>query len=188
MAIGRRRNPKSDKSQPLRAGASSPADTNAAPSAGDAPRNDATRRDSAPLTDVEPRTDGPRTTEAAGPAGAAGTAGSSSIIELRDVTKVYQGGHLALERISLNIDRGEFVFLVGPTGCGKSSLIKLLIRELRPTEGQVAVAGRVRVMGASRPEIRQRVADILPGCPAPSGGSRGGRRRLLAGRRRRCRR
>jgi cell division transport system ATP-binding protein len=64
------------------------------------------------------------------------------IVELRDVTKVYPGGHMALERVSLAVDRGEFVFLVGPTGCGKSTLIKLLIRELDPTEGTVAIAGR----------------------------------------------
>jgi cell division transport system ATP-binding protein len=64
------------------------------------------------------------------------------IIELNDVTKVYPGGHMALDRISLGIGRGEFVFLVGPTGCGKSTLIKMLIRELTATEGSVKIAGR----------------------------------------------
>jgi cell division transport system ATP-binding protein len=64
------------------------------------------------------------------------------IVALRDVSKVYPGGHMALERVSLAVERGEFVFLVGPTGCGKSTLIKLLIRELDPTEGTVAIAGR----------------------------------------------
>ena len=49
---------------------------------------------------------------------------------------------MALDRVSLAIDRGEFVFLVGPTGCGKSTLIKMLIRELEPTEGEVQIAGR----------------------------------------------
>ena len=68
--------------------------------------------------------------------------GGMPIIELRDVSKVYAGGHLALDRVSLAIDRGDFVFLVGPTGCGKSTLIKLLIRELLPTEGTVSIAGR----------------------------------------------
>src|SRR5919201_1228648 len=68
--------------------------------------------------------------------------GPAPIVELDDVTKVYPGGHLALERLSLEIGRGEFVFLVGPTGCGKSTLIKLLIRELEPTEGEVRIAGR----------------------------------------------
>ena len=64
------------------------------------------------------------------------------IVELRRATKVYPGGHVALERVSLRVDRGEFVFLVGPTGCGKSTLIKMLIRELEPTEGEVLIAGR----------------------------------------------
>src|SRR5689334_24880249 len=64
------------------------------------------------------------------------------IVELRRVTKVYPGGHVGLENVSLRVDRGEFVFLVGPTGCGKTTLIKTLIRELEPTEGEVLIAGR----------------------------------------------
>jgi cell division transport system ATP-binding protein len=68
--------------------------------------------------------------------------GGMPIIELKDVSKVYPGGHLALDRVSLAVDRGDFIFLVGPTGCGKSTLIKLLIRELLPTEGTVSIAGR----------------------------------------------
>jgi len=68
--------------------------------------------------------------------------GGMPIIELNDVSKVYPGGHLALDRVSLAVDRGDFIFLVGPTGCGKSTLIKLLIRELLPTEGTVSIAGR----------------------------------------------
>jgi cell division transport system ATP-binding protein len=68
--------------------------------------------------------------------------GGAPIIEMRDVSKVYPGGHLALDRVSLAINRGDFVFLVGPTGCGKSTLIKLLIRELEPTDGNVSIAGR----------------------------------------------
>ena len=68
--------------------------------------------------------------------------GAAPIVELRDVTKVYPGGHMALDRVSLAINRGEFAFLVGPTGCGKSTLIKMLIRELDATEGSVTIAGR----------------------------------------------
>src|SRR6202000_348162 len=64
------------------------------------------------------------------------------IIELEDVTKVYPGGHMALDRVSLSIGRGEFVFLVGPPGAGKSTLIKTLIRELEPTDGNIRIAGR----------------------------------------------
>jgi cell division transport system ATP-binding protein len=64
------------------------------------------------------------------------------IVELREATVVYPGGHVGLERVSLSIARGEFTFVVGPTGCGKSTLIKLLIRELQPAGGKVLIAGR----------------------------------------------
>jgi cell division transport system ATP-binding protein len=89
--------------------------------------------------------------------------GPAAIIELDDVTKVYPGGHLALERISLAIGRGEFVFLVGPTGCGKSTLIKLLIRELDPTEGDVRIAGRnIGTLPDSKiPYLRRNVGTVF---------------------------
>src|SRR5262245_12638551 len=56
--------------------------------------------------------------------------GGPPIIDIRDATVVYPGGHVALERVSASIDRGEFAFVVGPTGCGKSTLIKMLIRDV----------------------------------------------------------
>jgi cell division transport system ATP-binding protein len=85
------------------------------------------------------------------------------IVDLSDVTKVYPGGHLALERISMSIGRGEFVFLVGPTGCGKSTLIKLLIRELDPTEGEVRIAGRNigALPEAKIPYLRRNVGTVF---------------------------
>ena len=58
-------------------------------------------------------------------AGRGSPSGQPPIVELDDATVVYPGGHVALERVSLEIDRGEFAFVVGPTGCGKSTLIKL---------------------------------------------------------------
>ena len=89
--------------------------------------------------------------------------GGEPIVELRDVTKVYPGGHLALERVSLAIGRGEFVFLVGPTGCGKSTLIKLLIRELDPTEGSVRIAGREisELSDKKIPHLRRNVGTVF---------------------------
>jgi cell division transport system ATP-binding protein len=89
--------------------------------------------------------------------------GPTPIVELADVTKVYPGGHLALERISLAIGRGEFVFLVGPTGCGKSTLIKLLIRELDPTEGEVRIAGRnIGALSDTRiPQLRRNIGTVF---------------------------
>ena len=81
----------------------------------------------------------------------------------RDVTKVYPGGHMALDRVSLAIDRGEFVFLVGPTGCGKSTLIKMLIRELEPTEGSVSIAGRdIGALPEKKiPQLRRNIGTVF---------------------------
>ncbi len=85
------------------------------------------------------------------------------IIELREATQVYPGGHMALDRISLAIDSGEFVFLVGPTGCGKSTLIKLLIRELSATEGTVSIAGRnIGALAQKKiPQLRRNIGTVF---------------------------
>src|SRR5919106_6649196 len=85
------------------------------------------------------------------------------IVELRRVTKVYPGGHVGLEHVSLRVDRGEFVFLVGPTGCGKTTLIKTLIREIRPTEGEVLIAGRdiASLSDSKIPQLRRRIGTVF---------------------------
>ncbi|HEY1276714.1 MAG TPA: cell division ATP-binding protein FtsE [Thermoleophilaceae bacterium] len=67
---------------------------------------------------------------------------SVPVVEFKDVTKVYDGGAVGLEQASMSIGRGEFVFLVGPTGCGKSTCIRLLLKELEPTKGDLLIAGR----------------------------------------------
>jgi cell division transport system ATP-binding protein len=64
------------------------------------------------------------------------------VVELEDVTKIYEGGTVGLERVSARIGRGEFVFLVGATGCGKSTFIRLLLKEVEPSNGRVHIAGR----------------------------------------------
>ena len=64
------------------------------------------------------------------------------VVQVRDATVVYPGGNVGLDGASLAIDRGEFAFLVGPTGCGKSTFIRLLMREVEASRGEVLIAGR----------------------------------------------
>lgn len=64
------------------------------------------------------------------------------MIKLEHVSKAYSAGVPALNDASLNIEEGEFVFVVGNSGSGKSTLIKLLLKELEPTEGKITINGR----------------------------------------------
>ena len=64
------------------------------------------------------------------------------MIELKDVTKVYEGNVTGVEHINLQIEDGEFVFIVGESGSGKSTLLKLLMRELLPDEGSIFIDGK----------------------------------------------
>jgi cell division transport system ATP-binding protein len=64
------------------------------------------------------------------------------MIKTTKVTKEYKGAVRALDDITLDIEKGEFVFIVGPSGSGKSTFIKLLTKEEDPTQGKVYVAGK----------------------------------------------
>ena len=64
-----------------------------------------------------------------------------SVIEFRGVSKRYSSGDTGLDQATFSIDRGDFVFLVGSTGSGKSTVMRLLIKELEPTGGTIRVAG-----------------------------------------------
>ena len=62
-------------------------------------------------------------------------------IELNNVDKIYRNGVQAISDLNLKIKKGEFVFIIGQTACGKSTLIKMLYREEKPTKGNVMVGG-----------------------------------------------
>ena len=64
------------------------------------------------------------------------------MISLQHVTKVYKNSVLALEDVSVDVEKGEFVFVVGASGSGKSTLIRLLLKEEEATKGDVYVAGK----------------------------------------------
>ncbi len=64
------------------------------------------------------------------------------MIKLENVTKIYKGDIAALRDADVNIDKGEFVFLVGASGSGKSTFIRLLNKEEEPSQGRIYVAGK----------------------------------------------
>lgn len=64
-----------------------------------------------------------------------------NLIQIRNVKKTYKTGVTAIQDISLDIAKGEFVFVIGSTGCGKSTLIKMLYREEKPTSGTINIGG-----------------------------------------------
>jgi cell division transport system ATP-binding protein len=85
------------------------------------------------------------------------------VVEFREVSKVYDGGSVGLERATMKIGRGEFVFLVGPTGCGKSTCIRLLMKELEPTQGEIAIAGKTLndVPRSRVPYLRRNIGTVF---------------------------
>lgn len=63
------------------------------------------------------------------------------MIEFKNITKKYPRGKFALNKISFSIEKGEFVFLIGPSGAGKTTLLKLLILENMPSGGKIVYNG-----------------------------------------------
>jgi cell division transport system ATP-binding protein len=85
------------------------------------------------------------------------------MISLRNVTLAYPNGTRALDDISLEIGKGEFVFLVGHSGTGKTSLLRALYREVTPTRGEITVDGiKVERLRRSRvPALRRHVGVVF---------------------------
>ena len=79
----------------------------------------------------------PIATVAAPPVGRPG----KPVIEFRGVAKIYPSGDVGLDQATFSVNREEFVFLVGSTGSGKSTVMRLLLKELDPTDGTIRVAG-----------------------------------------------
>lgn len=63
------------------------------------------------------------------------------LIRMKNVKKTYKNGTTALYDLTLNIEKGEFVFVIGHTGCGKSTLVKMLYRQEKPDSGSINVGG-----------------------------------------------
>ena len=88
---------------------------------------------------------------------------NAPIIEMNNVSLIYPNGTRALNRVDLSIGRGEFVFLVGQTGSGKSSLMKLIYRENDPTLGLVFVEGQEisEIKRSQIPYLRRKIGVIF---------------------------
>ncbi len=86
------------------------------------------------------------------------------MIRFEKVTKRYPGGDRpALDRVTIDIDKGEFVYLVGQSGSGKSTALGLVLRDVRPTEGRVYVAGKEinRMAGWKVPRLRRDIGTVF---------------------------
>ncbi len=87
----------------------------------------------------------------------------SAMIVFEDVQKVYEPGVTALDQVSFTIDKGEFVFVVGASGSGKSTVIRLILKELEPTQGRIVVGGRDlnRLKRSKVPLLRRNVGCVF---------------------------
>ena len=85
------------------------------------------------------------------------------MLRFENVSKVYKGNITALRDVSIDVQKGEFVFLVGPSGSGKSTFLRLLLREEATTNGRIIVAGR-DISGLAHwkvPQLRRNIGTIF---------------------------
>ncbi len=87
----------------------------------------------------------------------------STMIVFEDVQKVYEPHVVALDGVSFTIDKGEFVFVVGASGSGKSTVVRLILKELDSTQGRIIVGGRDlgRLKRSKVPLLRRKVLNMV---------------------------
>ncbi len=85
------------------------------------------------------------------------------MISLENVSKKFGTGVFAISDISFSVEKGEFIFLVGPTGSGKTTIFRLLIREMLPTQGTVVVNSwdLTKLPGRKVPELRKKIGVVF---------------------------
>ena len=85
------------------------------------------------------------------------------MIEFKSVSKVYNNNVKALSDVNINIDTGDFVFLVGPSGAGKSTFIKMILKEIDPSSGEVVVAGKelTKITRKQVPYYRRKIGMVF---------------------------
>lgn len=85
------------------------------------------------------------------------------MLEMIDVSKIYPGGSVALQDINVRIEQGEFVFIVEPSGAGKSTFFKMLFREVLPSSGKVIVNGHdlVKMTDKEIPYFRRQLGIVF---------------------------
>ena len=88
---------------------------------------------------------------------------SSPMVIFENVTKIYEPDVAALRDVSFAIDKGEFVFVVGASGSGKTTVIRLVLKELEPTSGKIIVGGRElgRLKRSKVPLLRRNVGCVF---------------------------
>jgi cell division transport system ATP-binding protein len=85
------------------------------------------------------------------------------MIKTEHITKIYKDSVVALEDVNIEVEKGEFVFVVGPSGSGKSTFIRLLLKEEEPTRGNIFVAGKnIATMSPWKvPYLRRNVGTVF---------------------------